>query len=135
MNIFINKLRINPDKSKLMIICRPGKRYNTDKILLHTNNYTIQQVQKVKALGTYITSGLSNIASIYNIISKVNFRLSVLREVFRFAEYRTKIILMNSLVISIFRYCCPLLINSNMKQIARLQTLFMKCTNPIKSML
>ena len=81
-----NKLRINPDKSKLMIICRPGIRYNTDKILLHTNNYTIQQVQKVKALGTYITSGLSNIASINNIISKVNFRLSVLREVFTFAE-------------------------------------------------
>ena len=47
------------------------------------------------------------------------------------AKFRTKIILMNSLVISIFRYCCPLLINSNMKQIARLQTLFMKCTRHI----
>ena len=38
---------------------------------------------------------------------------------------------MNSLVISIFHYCCPLLINSNCNQISRLQTLLMKCTRYI----
>ena len=64
-----NKLCINSDKGKLMVICRPSMRCNTDKILLHTSNFTLSQVQKVKALGTYITSGLSNIANINNIIS------------------------------------------------------------------
>ena len=38
---------------------------------------------------------------------------------------------MNALVISVFRYCCPLLINSNSYQISRLQTMLMKCTRYI----
>ena len=39
-----------------------------------------------------------------------------------------KTILMNSLVVSIFRYCSPLLINSNLNLTAKLQTQLMKCT-------
>ena len=35
---------------------------------------------------------------------------------------------MNSLVVSIFRYCCPLLINSNVNLISKLQTQLLKCT-------
>ena len=66
-----------------------------------------------------------------NIISKVNFRLSVLKEVFKFSEKRTKLILINSLVVSVFRYCCPLLIDSIVASINKLQTLLMKCTRYI----
>lgn len=39
-----NKLRINPDKSKLMIVVRPNKRSDTDKIVLKSKEYTIHQV-------------------------------------------------------------------------------------------
>lgn len=42
-----------------------------------------------------------------------------------------KTILMNSLVVSIFRYCSPFLINSNLNLTARLQTQLMKCTRYI----
>ena len=38
---------------------------------------------------------------------------------------------MKSLVISIIRYCCPLLINSNINLISKLQTQLMKCTRYI----
>ena len=103
----------------------------TNSIVLRTSQVVIEQVQKVKALGMYISSGLTNHANVSNIISKVNFRLSVLREVFKYAEYRTKIILMNSLVVSIFRYGCPLLIDSNAIIINKLQTLLMKCARQI----
>ena len=127
----INKLKINPDKSKLMIVCKPTYRSSTNSIVLQTSQVVIEQVQKVKALGMYISSGLTNHANVSNIISKVNFRLSVLREVFKYAEYRTKIILMNSLVVSIFRYSCPLLIDSNAIIINKLQTLLMKCARQI----
>ena len=71
-------------------------------IKLTTTNYTVEQVSKVKALGVFITSGLTNIVMTNNIISKVNYRLSILRGVFKFCNKRTKIILINSLVISIF---------------------------------
>ena len=38
---------------------------------------------------------------------------------------------MNSLIVSVFRYCCPLIIDSNSKMINKLQTLLMKCTRII----
>ena len=127
----INKLKINPDKSKLMIVCKAVHRKATKNIVLMTNDHIIEQVQKIKALGMYFTTGLSNTANINNIISKVNYRLSILKDIFAFSEKRTKVILMNSLVISIFPYCCPLLINSNINMISKLQTLLMKCTRYI----
>ena len=97
----LNKLRINPDKSKLMVVCKPNLCSTTSSILLTTSDFSIEQVQKVKALEIYLTSGLLNHAMVNNIISKVYFRLSVLREIYKFAEIRTKIILMNSLIVSI----------------------------------
>ena len=124
----LNKLKINPDKSKIMISCKPQLRESVKNIKLTTNDHIIQQVNKVKALGIFITSGLSNIAMTNNIISKVNYRLSILKGVFKFCDKRTKTILINSLVISIFRYCCPLLINSNTNLLSKLQTQLMKCT-------
>ena len=35
------------------------------------------------------------------------------------------------MVLSIFRYCSPILIDSEVKMLAKLQTLLMKCTRPI----
>ena len=38
---------------------------------------------------------------------------------------------MNSLIISVFRYGCPILINCNISLIAKLQTLLMKCSRHV----
>ena len=85
-----------------MITCKPQLRDSVMNIKLTTTDYTVEQVNKVKALGIFITSGLTNIAMTNNIISKVNYRLSILRWVFKFCDKRTKTILINSLLISIF---------------------------------
>ena len=123
----LNKLKFNPDKSKLMITCKPNLRQSVSNITHKSKDNNIEQVTKIKALGIYITLGLTNLAMVYNIISKDSFRLSMLRGIFKFCEVRTKTILMNSLVLSIMRYCCPLLINSNVNHISKLQTQLMKC--------
>ena len=93
----INKLLINSDKSKLLIITKPAQRYLYNNIELQTTQYIIEQTHKIKVLGIFITSGFSNLATINNIISKVNYRQLVLREVFKYSAYRTKIILTNSI--------------------------------------
>ena len=54
-----------------------------------------------------------------------------MREAFKFSDKRTKIVFLNSMVLSVFRYCCPILIDSEVKTIDKLQTLLMKCTRPI----
>ena len=127
----VNKLLINSDKSKLMISCRPSLRSNVSNITLRASKYIIEQSTKIKVLGVYITAGLSNIATINNMISKINYRRQVLSEIFKYCNIRTKILLTNSLIISIFRYASPLLINSNNNEINKLQVLLRKCSRPI----
>merc|ERR1712121_337682 len=54
-----------------------------------------------------------------------------MREAFRFSNKNSQIIFLKSMVISIFRYCSPILIDREVKMLDRLQTLLMKCTRPI----
>ena len=93
----INNLLINSNKSKLLIITKPAQRYLYNNIEPQTTQYIIEQTHKIKVLGIFITSGFSNLATINTIISKVNYRLLLLREVFKYSAYRTKIILTNSI--------------------------------------
>ena len=67
----LNKLKLNPDKSKLMITCKPQMREGTSDIKLVTNEYTVEHVNKIKALGVYIIAGLTNHAMVNHIISKL----------------------------------------------------------------
>ena len=46
----------------------------------------------------YITAGLTNYANMNDIVSKANYRLAVMREIYKFADKRTKLILMNFLM-------------------------------------
>merc|ERR1712177_55040 len=114
-----------------MVVCRPNRREETKNFVLGAGKYIIKQKDKIKVLGIYFTSGLSNHANISNIISKVNFRMHTMREALRFSDKNTKIIFLKSMVISIFRYCSPILIDTDVKMLDKLQTLLMKCTRPI----
>ena len=54
-----------------------------------------------------------------------------MREAFSFSNKNSKIIFLKSMVISIIRYCSPILIDSEVKILDELQTQLMKCTRPI----
>merc|ERR1712177_192820 len=86
---------------------------------------------KIKVLGIFFTSGLSNHANISNIISKINHRMYTMREAFGFSSKKSKTIFLKSMVISVIRYCSPILIDSEVKVLEKLQTQLMKCTRPI----
>merc|ERR1712240_665009 len=127
----INRLKLNPDKSRLMVVCRPNRRGEIRNFVLKAGDYIIEQKDKIKVLGVLFTSGLSTHANISNIISKVNYRMYTMREAFSFANKNSKIIFLKSMVISIIRYCSPILIDSEAKILDKLQTQLMKCTRPI----
>merc|ERR1712240_442134 len=93
--------------------------------------YIIEQTEKIKVLGVFFTSGLSTQTNIANIISKVNYRMCTMREAFGFSNRNSKIIFLKSMVISVIRYCSPILIDSEVKILDKLQTQLMKCTRPI----
>ena len=76
----INKLSLNQEKSKYMIICKPSMRAKCSNLVMKTTNHIIEQANKIKVLGIFISSSLSNIPTINNIIFKVNFRLYTLKK-------------------------------------------------------
>merc|ERR1712240_813259 len=103
----INKLKLNPDKTRLMVVCRPKRRDEVKNFVLRAGDYIIEQKDKIKVLGVFFTSGLTNHVNISNIISKVNFRMYSMREAFNFSSKKSKIIFFKSMVLSIIRYCSP----------------------------
>merc|ERR1712240_844131 len=127
----INSLKLNPDKTRLMFVCKPNRRGEIKNLVLRAGEFIISQKDKIKVLGVFFSSGLTNHVNVSNIISKVNFRMFSMREAFKFSNKKTKIIFFKSMVLSVIRYCSPLLVDSEAKLIDKLQTLLMKCTRPI----
>ena len=127
----INKLTLNPDKTKFMIICKPSTRHLTKNIVLNTTDYVINQCDKVKILGIFISAGLSHLATINQIISKVNYRLNLLKKVFKYTKHRTSLMVMNSVIISVFKYACPIIIDANASLHKKLNTLLLRCSRVI----
>ena len=127
----INKLTLNQDKTKFMVIVKPSKRHMTNELVLNTTDFIIRQVDKVKILGIYFTAGLSHTATVNSVISRVNFRLKILRNVFRYTSKRTSLMIMNACILSIFKYACPVLIDSNINLQHKMNTLLIKCTHMI----
>ena len=74
---------------------------------------------------------MDNQLYINEIIQKVNFRSHILKEIFRFSNYKTKHLISTSIILSTFRYAVPLLIDSTKIQLQSLQTLLLKATRPI----
>ena len=127
----INYLKINPDKTKFIITCKPAHRHITKDMIIQAGQYVIKQSDKLKILGVYITSGLHQTPNVNNIISKVNHRVNILNKITRYTNTKTSLILYNSLVISVFSYCASNMINANAKQLTKLNVLLNKCTHRI----
>merc|ERR1712240_121605 len=100
-------------------------------IKLNTTNFVIEQAKKVKILGTYFSPGLCNIVNVNLIISKVNYRLNKLRKVTKYTNLRTSKIIITTIILSVFKYAAPIIINTDVRSLQKINTLLLKCTRPI----
>ena len=98
----INFLKINPDKTKFIITCKPMHRQATQDIIIQAGKYIIKQSDKLKILGIYITNSLDQTPNVNNVISKVSHRINILNKITKYTNIKTSLILYNSLVISVF---------------------------------
>merc|ERR1711873_40346 len=128
---YINKLKINADKSKILIICRPGHRLLTDKIQLTASNYTIQQSDSIKILGIHYTKTFDNTKNFNTIISKVSYRLNTIKGILAMAPIKTKTIVSTSLLISIIRYGAGRMTNLTDNQISKINSFMLKISRYI----
>ena len=113
----INKLTINPDKTELLVSCKTVLRTDANKIKFNADNYLISQKENTKILGFIINNQLNHDKHINTLISKVNLRLHTINLIAKYMNNKIKIMVTNSLVISVIKYVLHLLININKKQL------------------
>merc|ERR1712240_44833 len=103
-----NKLKINNDKTLLMIICKRRFRANTKNIQLVANGHKVKQVQQVKILRYIIQRNLQNDHQINKTISNINNRLFNIKKLGNKSTLKTRKILVKSIVIGKLNYALQL---------------------------
>jgi len=110
-----------------MIIYKPANKININTLKSNCDNFIIQQVQKVKKSGIYIKNTLDQTPNINSIIQKVNFRSLVLSNIIKYANYKTRKVLYERIILSVFCYCTENLIDAKVRHINILNVLLNKC--------
>ena len=71
----VNMLKINSDKTELLVSCKNTLRNNANKIKFMADGYNILQKLNTKILGFTISNNLNHDTYINILISRVNYRL------------------------------------------------------------
>jgi len=86
-------------------------------------NHAIKLFKKIKVLGIYVTETLDNSRNINSIIQKVNYRMNLIKRITKYTNIKTRKILYESNVISVFTYCIENFMGTDSRNINELQVL------------
>lgn len=128
-----NKLKLNIDKTKMMIITNK-KNFNKSNLHIRINNETLQCEKEIKYLGVIIDDELKFKSNIDTIAKKVGRKVGVLTRLNNRLNLHQKIMLYKSIVEPHFNYCSSILFLSSKTDINRLQILQNKCLRNILRM-
>merc|ERR1712240_73174 len=107
-----NKLIINQEKTKLMVICKNKDRKATKSIQMYAGKYRVKQVDKVKVLGYHIQSNLHNDAQVNKMIANINNRIYNIKKLGNKTKFETRRTLAKAIIIGKLNYTLPLHSNS-----------------------
>ena len=79
----------------------------------------------------FINSGLDNTANVNRIVQKVNNRINILDKVIKYTGIKTRKILYDSLILSVFNYCIEVNMSNNYYQNNKLYVLLNKCIHSV----
>lgn len=128
-----NKLKLNIDKTKMMIITNK-KNLNKNDLHIKINNEILQCEKEIKYLGVIIDDELKFKSNIDTVAKKVGRKVGVLTRLNNRLNLHQKIMLYKSIVEPHFNYCSSILFLSSKMDINRLQILQNKCLRNILRM-
>merc|ERR1712240_991041 len=127
----INKLKINKDKTELLIICKQKYRKDTKNIRMTASGHKVKQVSKAKILGYTLSNDLKHDKHISALTANINNRLYNIRKISQNSTIKARNILTKAIVIGKINYCLPLLCNARKAEIIDLNTLITKSCRTI----
>ena len=122
----INKLKINADKTELLLTCKQHLRHLANTVTMHAHNHTITQKATTKILGAIINNTLTHKDHIHTVTSSIHYRMHTMRHITQYTVHKTRLVIANAIIISTLNHLLPLLINAHKQELQKLQTLLLK---------
>ena len=121
----INKLKINPDKSKFLVSSKPRFQHLTKNLSITAKQYTIKQSNIIKILGTYIRKDLKLDSEIGKLCSQLHNRIHNVRKLTKYTDFTARLSFMNGYVIGKLHYMLPLYTRLNTELTSKIHKVMM----------
>merc|ERR1712240_591668 len=127
----INKLKINSDKTQLMLPSKPAQHNFTSNFQFRANTHITQNKTYIKILGITIRHNLDMNTQVGNLCSNLSNRLYNIKKISKFTNFTTRLQFVKSLVIGKFIYCLPLFTQTSKSQQSKLHKIIMMSARTI----
>ena len=104
----INKLKLNNDKNKLLIINKRRLNDVFKNFTFMAGDEKVHVRNKIKILGTWIQNDIKLDSEINNLSSNLHNRLNNINKIRKFTDFRTRLNFINSFVIGKLNYMLPI---------------------------
>ena len=95
-------LKTNPEKFQTMLISSHG--FDVDRLKINVQN-TISSTERMKVLGVKIANKLNFTEHISDVCIKAGRQLNILQRLKRFIDYKSRMVIYKSFIMSNFNYC------------------------------
>lgn len=119
----LNRLKLNADKTKVMLIRGIRKKTLENNIEIHIENKKLEVVSELKYLGVIIDKNLNFSAHIDYINRKVGGKIGLMRRIGKDMSPYMRCIVYKSIVAPLFEYCATILVGISKTNLQHLQTL------------
>jgi hypothetical protein len=117
----INRLYINVDKTKIMLIRGVRKKATEDNLKIKLHNKVLEIVSEIKYLGVIIDKNLNFSKHVEYISKKIGAKLGVMRRIGKDLSANMRCIVYKSIVSPLFEYCSSLLVGISKTNLEHLQ--------------
>ena len=104
----LQKLKLNSDKTNLMVLNRPKLNHKAEKVQLKTNKETIKPKSQFKILGWVSNKRMSMDSHINGVASIIGQRIHSFGTISKYSNEETRLRYANSHLLSVLKYGMPL---------------------------
>merc|ERR1712240_916690 len=122
----INKLKINNEKNKMIIIHKPKWDNNFKNFAFNANGENVQAKFKIKILGTWIQKDLKIDSEINELSSNLLNRINNIHKITKYTNFKSRLMFINAYVIGKLNYMLPMYNNAPIYLKNKLHKIVMK---------